>query len=41
MEEYPTGDIEQVLLIHGHNMEAAGICKQRHAALVKYLKEHQ
>ena len=39
LDEYVSGDIEQILLTHGHNMEAAGICKQRHAAMISYLKK--
>ena len=37
-DEVESGDIEEILITHGHNMEAAGICKQRHSALVKYLQ---
>ena len=39
LDEYASGDIEQILLTHGHNMEAAGICKQRHAAMIAFLSK--
>lgn len=38
MAEYPSGDINAIAVTHGRNMEAAGICKRRHAALAGYLK---
>lgn len=40
-EEYPSGDIEQILLIHGHNMQDAGLCRARHNALVAFIKKKQ
>lgn len=40
MSEYPTSDIATIALVHGENMEAAGICRQRHAALVDYLESY-
>jgi len=41
LNEFPSGEIEQIALVHGHNMETAGICAARHNALVKRLKELQ
>ena len=41
LSEYDSGNLETILLTHGHNMEAAGICRARHNALITKLKELQ
>jgi len=39
MQTYPSGDIQDIALVHAQNMEASGICRARHNALVKRLRE--
>lgn len=39
MNDYASGDIEEIALVHGRNMTDAGICRARHNALVKRIKE--
>jgi hypothetical protein len=39
MQEYPSGDVEEIALVHAGNMELAGICRVRHNAVVKRLNE--
>ncbi len=39
MQEYPSGDIEEIAMIHAENMKNAGICRTRHGAIVDRLNE--
>jgi len=39
LTEYVSGDIEKILVTHGHNVLDASTCRARHNALVKYLRE--
>jgi hypothetical protein len=39
MQEYPSGNIADIALIHAENMESSGICRVRHGAIVGRLKE--
>lgn len=38
LNTFESGEIDRILLVHGQNMESAGICRARHNALVNYLK---
>ena len=39
MKEYLSGDIQVIAQTHAENMANAGICRARHAAIVKRLRE--
>lgn len=39
MSEYANGELTEILVTHGHNMENANRCIERHAAIVKALED--
>ena len=41
LASFDSGDIAGILVTHGRNAQTAGICRARHNALVKRLKELQ
>ena len=38
LNEYPSGNIEQIAIVHGQNVLIASTCRARHNALVKFLE---